>query len=181
MIIKRDRIWLIFISLLTAIILIFGGYFPTQLTQAQSSENSALSSYQDPSGRFEIGILEEYKVTPVGNSVVIESPDGNLAYTVTVRARASDAPLSDVSLAQVTIDTFSRGEKFKAGEFQIDPQNGIRLPWTGSLGKQPMSGVILTRQLDNQILLLLVAATETEANRVDGALTSLADTLKALP
>lgn len=190
---KRDRIWLIGLTFLTAIILMISSNF----SMAKSSENTvktpqlvaenevqnpaSLALYQDPAQRFEIAILEGYKATSLGNNnFIIESPDGNLAYTVVVRPRATNNRLTDASLAQVAIDTFSSGEGFIAGQFQKDANNNVRIPWKGklSLGRaqQSMSGMILTRQDDKKLLSLLVAATAAEADNVESIVNTLAET-----
>ena len=213
---KLDRIWLLFLTLCTALLFVVSAHFAeathainpsvsvsvfraqhsaqskiglpleiikTSQSNSQQVSDAALPLYQDPAQRFQIGILEGYQVTPVGDSFVIESPDGNLAYTVVVRSRASDFPLTDTDLAQVSIDTFSQGEGFIAGEFELDSQDGVIIPWTGTLSqgfsKQPMSGLILTRQFDNTILSLLVSSTEATADNVEVILNTLADTLQA--
>ena len=189
---KRDRLWLIGLTFLTAIILMISSNFSsaksskitiqtTQLVAEKEVQNSgSLALYQDPAQRFKIAILEGYKATSLGNNnFIIESPDGNLAYTVVVRPRATNNRLTDASLAQVAIDTFSSGEGFIAGQFQKEANNNVRIPWTGSLSlgraNQPMSGIIVTRQVDNKLLSLLVAATEAGADNVESVVNTLSD------
>ena len=135
------------------------------------------TTYQDPAGRFEIGILEGYKITPIAGSPVIESPDGNLAYTVVVRQRAVEQDLDENALAQITIETFQRGEGFQAGDFQAAIPDGIQMAWNGKMtvGRKstPVSGKILTRRGGKHLLMLLISATDTvvtEAFEDDAAL-----------
>jgi len=135
------------------------------------------NTYQDPAGRFEIGILSGYKVIPIGGSPVIESPDGNLAYTVVVRQRATEQNLDENALAQITIETFQRGEGFQAGDFQSAIPDGIQMVWNGkmTLGRKstPVSGKILTRRAGKRLLMLLISATDNvvpEAFEDDAAL-----------
>lgn len=188
---KRNRIWLIGLTFITTIALIFGAnlsqpHMAQISAQAQpqniAQSSSSLALYQDPNQRFQIGILEGYQVTAVANNPLITSPDGDLAYTVVVRPRATASPLSDASLAQVAIDTFRQGEGFVAQDWQIDPDDGIRISWSGSVTigrtQQPMGGVILARQVPEKsnILLLLIAATESAANDVEPVLNALTGT-----
>jgi hypothetical protein len=142
------------------------------------------SAYQDPRGQFEVGILQDYNVGFAGNSPLIESPDGNLAYTVVVKSRESDRALPDGSLAQIAIDTFERGEGFDPGTYRSVDAGEIRMPWTGSLkigaNTQPIAGSILVRQVADRILILLVSATEAGGENIDAAIAALSDTLKPL-
>ncbi|MDY7021726.1 MAG: hypothetical protein SWJ54_10255 [Cyanobacteriota bacterium] len=142
------------------------------------------SSYKDPQGRFQIGILEGYNVGFVGNFPLIESPDGSLAYTVVAKPRESSRVIPSASLAQIAIEAFERGEGFKPGSYQEIGTGSIRLPWTGTLKigskTQPIQGSIFTRQVDNNIFLLLVSATEAKASEVDAAIAALSDTLKPI-
>jgi hypothetical protein len=142
------------------------------------------STYQDPRGQFEVGILQDYNVGFAGNSPLIESPDGNLAYTVVVKSRESDRALPDSSLAQIAIDTFERGEGFDPGTYRSVDAGEIRMPWTGSLKigakTQPIAGSILVRQVADRILILLVSATEAGAENIDAAIAALSDTLQPL-
>ena len=142
-------------------------------TENQPAAEPAFATYQDPAGRFEIGILDGYKVSLVNGVLAIESPDGNLAYTVTTQQRATSQALNDNALAQIAIETFQRGEGFQAGAMEPSIPDGIQLPWTGSLTlgrkSQPMSGKILARQSGNQVLMLLISATENAAGPIEDA------------
>ena len=140
------------------------------------------NNYKDPQGRFQVGILDGYNVGFVGNFPLIESPEGNLAYTVVVKPRESDRQLPNASLAQIAIETFERGEGFTPGSYQELGTNSVRLPWTGTLRigskTQPIQGSILARQIGNNIFLLLVSATEEKTSEIDAAIAALSDTLK---
>ncbi len=142
------------------------------------------SSYKDPLNRFQIGILQGYNIGFVGNFPLIESPDGNLAYTVVVKARESNRQLPDASLAQIAIETFERGEGFKPSAYQANSPGEVVLPWNGSLKigakTQPMQGKILARQTGSNIFLVLVSATENEIKNLDAALAALSSTLTAI-
>ncbi|NJK38706.1 MAG: hypothetical protein HC835_16265 [Oscillatoriales cyanobacterium RM2_1_1] len=139
------------------------------------------SLYKDPQDRFQIGILEGYNVGFAGNSPLIEAPSGNLAYTVVVEARESDRELSSSALAQLAIEAFDRGEGFVPGPYQSTGPQEVTLLWTGSLQigdkSQPITGSILARQQGQNVLVLLISATETDANQVARAMATLAETL----
>lgn len=220
---KRNRLWLVGLMLLTALMLIFWGQLPQRSSQqtrkpilalpaqAQSPTPQASPSplpppptptapatipietlsvpplplggnYVDPQGRFQVGILEGYNVSSVGNSPLFESSDGNLAYTVVVQERVTNQRLTEATLTQIAIETFQRGEGFQAGDFIPLFWGGVRVPWTGSLtmgrNTQPVSGVILSSQPKNDVLMLLIAATEMGRDRIPAAVSALADSLK---
>ncbi|NEO79974.1 hypothetical protein [Moorena sp. SIO4G3] len=206
---KRNQLWLIGLTLLTTLLLIIGGRTPgskpEQLTipiqslpaQAQLSALAAPTTadtsahtlrlnqepYKDLTKRFQVGILEGYKVSTIAGFPLMEAPDGNLAYTVLVEQRATDRPLSNPSLAQIAIEQFRRGEGFQTANFQPVP-GGVSLPWRGSLTlggqTQPVSGVILARQLGKNVVVMLICATESAQGDVKDAITLLANTLKPL-
>ena len=142
------------------------------------------SNYKDPQGRFQIGILEGYNVGFAGNFPLIESQEGNLAYTVVVKPRESGRPLPSSSLAQIAIETFERGEGFTPGSYQELGQNSVKIPWTGTLRigakTQPIQGSIFGRQIGNNIFLLLVSATEEKTPEIERAIAALSDTLKPI-
>jgi hypothetical protein len=141
------------------------------------------SAYIDPQGRFQVGILQGYNVGFAGNWALIESPDGNLAYTVVVKARESDRVIPIASLAQIAIETFERGEGFQPGTYQAISLNEISLPWTGSLKTgtttQPIQGKIRVRQEGARLLMLLVSATESAVEDIDPAIITIMDSLKS--
>ncbi|MGL5081861.1 MAG: hypothetical protein ACRC8A_10280 [Microcoleaceae cyanobacterium] len=149
----------------------------------QSVEPLPLSEslYKDPQGQFQVGILQGYNIGFAGNSPLIEAPDGNLAYTVVVKPRESDRELSESGLAQIAIEAFERGEGFVPGSYQVTGPQEVTLPWSGGLnlgGKaQRITGSILTRQQGQNVLVLLVSATEQGAKDVEAVIVTLAETL----
>ncbi|MEX0268275.1 hypothetical protein AB3R30_03960 [Leptolyngbyaceae cyanobacterium UHCC 1019] len=149
------------------------------------------SIYQDPSGRFRVGILQDYKISPLAGSVLVESPDSNLAYIVVPQSQPLGNPIglnagydNSDSLAKIAIAAFQRGEGFQPAPAQLEEGGGSVMNWSGTLTlggtTQPMSGVILVRPSSNYILLLLVAATKAGADRVPGAVSALANSLEPL-
>lgn len=145
--------------------------------------------YKDPAGRFKVGILQNYKVSPLAGSVLIESPDGSLAYTVLVRSQGQlalqngTATFVNDALAKIAQTAFQQGEGFQPGQWQAIP-GGIKLDWTGSLtiaGKsQPIGGTILVRQLPTDVAMILIAATQSATGQVPGAISALVDSLQTL-
>lgn len=198
---KRNRFWLVGLMLLTALVVMI--WSPFSQTSTLQSEikldrpkfSAALATtptasylvggtYQDPGGRFQVGILEGYQVSGVGASPLFSSPDGNLAYTVVVRSRSSARSLTAATLAQIAIDTFRQGEGFIPDRFRPLGSGRVQVPWTGSLtmggNTQPMGGMIFVSQPQQDILMLLISATETGRNKVDAAVATLADSLQPL-
>lgn len=144
-------------------------------------------TFQDPQKRFEIGILGPMTVSSAGGNPLFQQPDGNLAYTVAVvpLSPGTTNALPDVALLQAAEDTFGRGEGFQTTGFQAVEGGGLQISWLGRLSQgatppKPVSGSILAKQQGNQIFLLLVAALEPNANQVQGAIATLAPTLKVL-
>ncbi|MEC4895635.1 MAG: hypothetical protein SAL07_20845 [Oscillatoria sp. PMC 1051.18] len=139
--------------------------------------------YLDPAQRFQVGIIEGFSVTSLAGSPLIESPDGNLAYTVVVRSRAFDNNLSDAALAQIAVDTFEQGEGFIPGEFQ-SIGDGVVISWAGSLtlrgNTQPISGLILSRQVPGNVLVMLISATEEGQDEVEAVLSTVANSLQSI-
>lgn len=146
----------------------------------------AETPYQDPGGRFQLGIIQGFNQSVVTGVPLFESPDGQLAYTVSVRPRAADAPLREWALTQVAIDTFDRGEGMIAGAYEVveGELGGAIVPWTGTLtmgrNKQPMQGLLLSRQVTGRLLILAIAATENAASQIDAVYSTLEPTLQAL-
>jgi hypothetical protein len=157
---------------------------PTLVEPAESNLTLGQEVYKDPVNRFQIGLIDGYSVGPVEGVPLIESPDGNLAYTVVVRQRAADRPLSPNALAQITIEAFDRGEGFEAGAVQPVTPGEIILPWTGQLtiGRdvQPIAGKILTRKAGTYVLMLLVSATEEAQSQVDTVVDLLGNSLQPI-
>ncbi len=139
-------------------------------------------SYQE--SRFEIGILEGYKISKVGGVPLIESPDGNLAYTVVVKPQLNAQPFSNEALAELAIEELERGEGFQPGELKAIAPATVSLSWKGTLTQgrntQPIAGQVLVRQRGRNIFLLLISATEAKASELSPALTALSNSLKPL-
>ncbi len=149
------------------------------------------SIYQDPSGRYRVGILQDYKVSPLAGSVLVESADSTLAYIVVPQSQPLGNPIglnagydNSESLAKIAIAAFQRGEGFQPAPAQLEEGGGAVMNWSGTLtlggNTQPMSGVILARPSSKHILLLLIAATQAGADRVPGAVSALANSLEPL-
>ncbi|WP_017306156.1 hypothetical protein [Spirulina subsalsa] len=141
-------------------------------------------TYIDPGQRFQVGILNGYKSSVIAGVPLFESENGQLAYSVAVRPRAAlEEEFSDAALAQVAIDTFRQGEGFTPGFFEPTLFGGARIPWRGTMtigrNSQPMQGVMLSRALPmpNRIVILMIAATESEADQVETVFSTLAPTL----
>ena len=143
--------------------------------------------HTDPAKRFEIGLLQGYQVTPLGDSVLIESPDGRLAYTVLSQTAGQLGLLSGSvtldNLAQIARNALQRGEGFQS-EAPQSIVNGIQMNWTGQLtigGKtQPVKGIIMAKPGNNSVLLLTIAATEVGAADLPGAIAALGESLQGL-
>lgn len=187
---KRWR--LIGIGLLTALsLLIFnsiaGNWQDLVLlkpAQAQFATNSSISlsgkTYKE--SRFEVGILEGYQQKVIAGVPMIESPEGNLAYTVVVKPQVSGQQLDNEALAKIAIDEFEGGEGFQPSQFRAIVPGEIILPWSGSLtmanNTQPLSGVVLARQRSRNVFLLLISATEAKVEDVPQVLRVLSNSLK---
>lgn len=145
--------------------------------------------YSDPAGQFKVGLLKDYRVTPLAGSVLVEALNGNVAYAVVAQSQPVSNPigltpgLNTQDLVQVATAVFQRGEGFQPGTAQPEAGGGAVMNWTGSLtiaGKtQPVSGVILVRPNPKTILLLLVAATQAGSAQVPGAVSALSNSLQA--
>ncbi|NET45192.1 hypothetical protein [Okeania sp. SIO2B3] len=189
---KKRR--LISIGLLTALTLlifnyIIGNWHQISLfkpAQAEDITNSLItlssSSYKD--SQFEIGIIEGYQQKIIAGVPVFESPEGNLAYTVVVKPQVNLQQLDNQTLAIIAINEFARGESFQPQEFQIIKPGEITLPWSASLTinnkTQPINGIILARQIDRNVFLLLISATEAKAEKITQVLQVLSNSLKAV-
>ncbi|HTL88121.1 MAG TPA: hypothetical protein VL134_01885 [Leptolyngbya sp.] len=142
--------------------------------------------YKDPNNRFIVAILKDYKVTPIAGTVLIEAPDGNLAYSVLAQPQSQLGVLGGVipneALTTAAQNAFRQGEGFQTGEVRSIP-GGVQLDWTGNLTiagqTQPVGGVILARQAQDSILLVLIAATNAGGDRVLGAASTLSNSLRA--
>lgn len=139
--------------------------------------------YVNEAQGYQIGIVEGYQSTVVAGVPIIQNDSGEIAYTVAVRPRAADNPLNETALAQVAIDTFARGEGFQVGPIEAIA-GGVKLPWRGTLSQgassQPMTGVLLSKQVPGKLLILLIAATESQTAEVDTVFETLAESLQPL-
>ncbi|NEP85247.1 MAG: hypothetical protein F6K39_48470 [Okeania sp. SIO3B3] len=194
MVIYMKKWRLITIGLFTALTLfifnyIVGNWHQISLlkpVQAEDITNSLITlnsrSYKD--SKFEIGIIEDYQQKIIAGVPVFESPEGNLAYTVVVKPQVNLQQLDNQTLAIIAINEFARGEGFQAQEFQIIKPGEITLPWSGSLtinnNTQPISGIILARQIDRNVFLLLISATEAKTEKITQVLQILSKSLKAV-
>ncbi len=142
-------------------------------------------NFEDPQGRFQIGIFDGYRVSTAGASPLFEAPDGSLAYTVAITPLATGInQASDTDLVSAAQRTFGRGESFTVGDIQPIPGGGIRINWTGQLSQgaalpQPITGKIFARQVNSDAFLLLVAATEAGESQLSDAIIALGSTLIA--
>jgi hypothetical protein len=164
---------------------------PAQFPPAATAPALPIASqpYSDPAGRFQVGIRQGYQTSPLAGTILVESPNGNLAYTVVAQSQPSDAPIAlspsfanIEALGKIATTVFQRGEGFQTGPPQPEAGGGIIMNWSGSLtigGKtQPTGGVILVRPTTKYILLAIVAATEAGADQVQGTVAAIADSLK---
>ncbi|MER3434682.1 MAG: hypothetical protein C4288_14980 [Leptolyngbya sp. ERB_1_1] len=141
--------------------------------------------YKDPNNRFMIGILKDYKVSPLAGTVLIEAPDGNLAYSVLAQPQSQLGVTSGVipndALVTAAQNAFRQGEGFQTGDVRSIP-GGVQIDWTGNLTiagqTQPVGGVILARQANNSVLLVLIAATNAGGDRVLSAASALSNSLR---
>lgn len=146
-------------------------------------------TYADPAGRFKVGVLKNFKAIPLSGSVLIEAPDGNLAYTVVPQSQPLGNPIGLVagydnseSLAKIATTVFQRGEGFQPAPARLEAGGGAVMDWTGGLtiggSSQPMRGAVLVRPTTQNILLLLIAATEAGEAQIPSALSALATSLE---
>ncbi len=118
---------LISIGLLTTLILLIfsiveNGHqmFLAKPAQAEYTNDSPITLNPNPykGNIFEIWIIEGYQHKVIAGVSTIESPEGNLAYTVVVKPQINEQQLSNQTLAQIAINEFAKGENFKPGEFE---------------------------------------------------------------
>jgi hypothetical protein len=137
--------------------------------------------FEDPQGRFQIGILDGFTVSTAGGSPLFQATDGSLAYTVAV-APLTFAETPEAALVAAAQSTFGNGEGFVAGNVQPIPGGGVRINWSGRLSQgttppQPITGKIFARQRENNVFLLLVAATPVAEAQLSDAIIALGSTL----
>ncbi|MGC9502239.1 hypothetical protein [Baaleninema sp.] len=140
----------------------------------------AEGSYSQP-GQFQIGTIEGFSLTRMAGIPLFESGDRTLAYTVVTKQRVNPRALAPDELAQMAIETLDRGEGFQPGSVTSTAPDTIEMNWTAEIGGKPLTGKTLARQVDRQVFLLLVSATEESVDRVDGAIALLSKTLQAAP
>ncbi|MBE9138788.1 hypothetical protein IQ254_16570 [Nodosilinea sp. LEGE 07088] len=138
-------------------------------------------NFEDPQGRFQIGIFDGYSVSSAGGSPVFQAADGSLAYTVAVTP-APPAESPEAALVVAAEDTFGAGEGYVASDVQPIPGGGVRINWSGRLSQgaappQAISGKIFARQRDAEVFLLLVAATDSAEAQLSDAIIALGGTL----
>lgn len=160
---------------------------PTVIIPNNAQPLPIAGEHKDAAGRFRVGLLQGYRVTPLGDSVLMESPDGKLAYTVVAQTAGQLGLLTGSvtveNLAQIARNALQRGEGFQA-EAPQSIVNGLQMNWTGQLtigGKtQPVNGIILAKPGNNSVLLLTIAATEAGSADLPGAIAALGDSLQGL-
>jgi hypothetical protein len=139
-------------------------------------------SFEDPQKRFQIGILDGFKVSSAGGSPLFQAADGSLAYTVAV-APLLPAESPEAALVAAAQRTFGNGEGFIAGDdVQPLPGGGLRINWRGRLSQgatppEPITGKIFARQRGEDAFLLLVAATSAGEPQLSDAIIALGSTL----
>jgi hypothetical protein len=135
--------------------------------------------------------LKNYKVTPLSGSVLIEAPNGAIAYTVVPQSQPLGNPIGLIAgydnsegLAKIATTVFQRGEGFQPAPARLEAGGGAVMDWTGALTiggtTQPVRGVILIRPTSQYLLLLLIAATQSGEAEVPSALSALASSLEPL-
>ena len=146
--------------------------------------------HKDSAGRFQIGLLKGYRVSPLGDSILVEATDGRLAYTVVAQSAAqlgflTGVALTPENLAQVVRNALGRGEGFQS-ELPQSIENGIQMNWSGTLtigGKlQPVKGVVIAKPAptSNSIVMLTIAATDLGALELQSAIGALGESLQAI-
>lgn len=147
-------------------------------------------AHKDSAGRFQIGLLKGYRVSPLGDSILVEATDGRLAYTVVAQSAAqlgflTGVALTPENLAQVVRNALGRGEGFQS-ELPQSIENGIQMNWSGTLtigGKlQPVKGVVIAKPAptSNSIVMLTIAATDRGASELQSAIGALGESLQAI-
>lgn len=130
--------------------------------------------------RFQIAILEGYEVTETAGIPLIESSDRHLAYTVLWKQQASNTLLPSSTLTQMAIDELEDGEGFQFQTIEASVPGAVLLSWSGTAKNVPVGGKVLVRQADDGVMMLVVAGTGDGIDRLDRAISALAETLKPL-
>lgn len=131
--------------------------------------------------RFQVGIIDGYNLSVYAGVPTIESDDKALAYTALAQQRANNRTLANDELVQAAIETLDRGEGFRIGDLTSSSPEEVVASWTGSIDGTLLSGRVLVRQVDRQLLVLVVSATEDGTDRLDGAIAVLSPTLQPAP
>lgn len=155
------------------------------LAEATTPTASPSSFFSDPQQQYEIALLPGFKSYTVANQSILESADGNIAYSVTVvpTLTGQDIALTDAALAQVAQVTFQQGEGFIAKRFQPLSQGGIKIDWSGQVTNrtaQPLSGTIFAQQSGDTVFLLMIAATDAGQAEFENAIAMLPSSLRPL-
>jgi hypothetical protein len=141
-------------------------------------------AYRDREERFELGTIAGYKIGSVNGYPLVESPDGNLAYTVVVQEKPTAEPFDRAQLAAIAVDMFENGEGFKLGVLLDSAPEELLANWTGQLTfnnqTQPMRGFIFARQNSQAVFVALISATEGGMPDLDSVLATVIQTLKPL-
>lgn len=158
---------------------------PETTADETTSEMPIVGTYEDPQGRFQIGILESYSTNSVSGSPLFQAEDGSVAYSVVTVPVSNEAPLSDIALVEIAQQTFESGEGFQAQAFSTVPGGGLQIAWTGRLSAgagppQAVSGEILAKQQASEVYLLVIAAMEDGGANVSQTVSTLVSTLKIL-
>ncbi|NER78613.1 MAG: hypothetical protein F6K42_03365 [Leptolyngbya sp. SIO1D8] len=142
--------------------------------------------YEDPQGKFQIGILDGYAVSTAAGSPLFQLGDGSLAYSVIRVPLDSESPLAEIGLVEIAQQTLGRGEGFQTQTFSTVPGGGLQIFWTGRFSRQssappqPISGTLLVKQQGAEAYLLIVAAFEDAVAQVPRIITTLTNTLVIL-
>ena len=142
-------------------------------------------TYEDPQGRFQIGILNGYIVSSVSGSPLLQNADGSLAYSVVRVPLNSEAPIPDIGLVEFAQQTLNNGEGFQTQTFTLVPGGGLQIAWSGRLSQggtppQPISGTALAKQQGTEVYLLVIAALESGVSQVPQLVSLLSDSLTIL-
>ena len=158
---------------------------PNLVVQTSAPEPSSVSSFTDPNQQYSIALLDGFQSHQVAGQSILESADGNMAYSVIVTPTLSSpsTPLTDAALAQMAQVTFRQGEGFMANNFQSLDPGGVKIDWTGQVttqSPQPLSGTIFAQQFEDQVFLLMIAATEAGQEEFAQAIATLPSSLRPL-
>lgn len=201
---KRQTFWWIGLAAMALVVsLLISGVMPSVgamasatsflVAQNESEEVPVLSEpaptvvapYEDPQGKFQVGILDGYVATAAAGSPVFYADDGSIAYSVVRVPLESESPLSDLGLVEIAQRTLGKGEGFQTQTFNPTADGGLEIAWTGRFSQgagapQLVSGSIVVRQQGADAYVLAVAALPDAVNQVPSVLNVLAGTLEIL-